>query len=391
MSVKILVAPRRYVQGPGALAELGSHLRIFGIENPLILASPSALKACRETIVQSLSQTKVRQTFIEFSRECTFREIKRVKEVCLEGEHDAIISCGGGKTMDTGRAAAAGFAFNVGVWPPEAIKQLGADVPCIQVPTIAASDAATASLSVVYNDRGSEEGTVLIRLNPAMVLVDTAVIAQAPVRGLVAGMGDALATFFEAEASHRSGVPAITGYAATRTALMVTRLCLDILMEYGAKAKQEVENGVPGEALEAVVEANILLSGLGYECGGLAAAHAIAGSFTRIHRQFEPAPYHGELVAFSTLTQLIMEGDRAEALDKVLGFMREVGLPATFAHLGLKEVTDEALRIVADHASKSLLMLAMPKANRTPGPERIFYDPDEIFRCLKETDAFGRG
>ncbi|MBW2090793.1 MAG: iron-containing alcohol dehydrogenase, partial [Deltaproteobacteria bacterium] len=211
MSVKILAAPRRYVQGPGALAQLGSQLRVFGIQNPLILASPSALKACRETIEQSFNAAHVRFAFVEFGRECTFKEIKRVKEVCLEGNHDAIVSCGGGKAMDTGRAAAAGFAFNVGVSPPEAIERLGANVPCVQVPTVAASDAATASLSVIYNDHGEEETTVLIRVNPTMVLADTTVIAQAPVRSLVAGMGDALATYFEADVVHRAGVPAITG------------------------------------------------------------------------------------------------------------------------------------------------------------------------------------
>jgi glycerol dehydrogenase len=142
--------------------------------------------------------------------------------------------------------------------------------------------------------------------------------------------------------------------------------------------------------LEAVVEANILLSGLGYENGGLAAAHAIALSYTRIYHLFEKHPSHGQFVAFSTLTQLMMEERDKEFLDTIYGFCRSVGLPTTFEELGMKTVTDEALEMVADDASKSVLIVSMPKASRTPDEEGRFYDPNEIFNCLKAADAFGR-
>jgi glycerol dehydrogenase len=366
------------------------HLGIFGITNPLIMASPSALKACQEIMAQSLDASGIKHAFLEFHQECTFEEIYRVRDVCLEGKHDAIISCGGGKAMDTGRAAAAGFAINPGTSPPEIFNPLGADVHCIQVPTVAASDAATASVSVFYNEHGRQEGAVMMQKNPTMVLVDTQIIAQAPVRTLVAGMGDALATYFEADVCRRTDSPAITGGHAPRTILMMARLSFDTLMEFGKAAIGEVEAGVTGPALEAVVEANILLSGLGYESGGLAAAHAIAGSLTFIHDHFDPSPYHGELVAFGTLTQLFMEERDSEFLDIIFGFCKEVGLPTTFQEMGLEQVTDESLRMVAGHASKSILMSSMPKAKKTPDEENRFYDPDEIFRCLKETDNRGR-
>jgi glycerol dehydrogenase len=390
MSTKILVSPQRYVQGPDVLSQIGSHLGIFGITNPLIMASPSALKACQETITKSLDAGGIKHTFLEFRQECTFEEIYRVRDACLEGKHDAIVSCGGGKAMDTGRAAAAGFAINPGASPPEIFNPLGANVHCIQVPTVAASDAATAAVSVFYNEHGRQEGAVMMQKNPTMVLVDTRIIAQAPVRTLVAGMGDALATYFEADVSHRTESAAITGGQAPRTALMMARLSFDILMEYGKEAISDVEAGNPGPALEAVVEANILLSGLGYESGGLAAAHAIAGSFTSIHDQFDPSPFHGELVAFGTLTQLCMEEKDSEFLDKIFGFCKEVGLPTTFKEMGLEHVTDESLNMVADHASKSILMGAMPKAKKMPDEENRFYDPDEILKCLKEADSRGR-
>ena len=389
MTTKILVSPQRYVQGPDVLSQLGSQLGIFGINNPLIMASPSALKACRDTMAKSLDAGNIKYAFIEFNRECTFKEIKRIKDACLDGGHDAIINCGGGKAMDAGRAAAAGLAINVGVTPPEILNPLGADVPCIQVPTVAASDAATASVSVIYNEQGVQETAVYTRVNPVMVLADTLVIARAPVRTLVAGMGDALATYFEANAAHQKGNPAPTGGLAPRTTLMMTRLCFDILMEHGVQAKREAEAKNPGPSLEAVVEANILMSGLGYESGGLAAAHSIATGLNIIHDQCDPEPYHGELVAFGTLTQLIMEERDTAFLDKVFGLCKDVGLPTTFLEMGLKKVTNETLKTVAEVASRSTMISSMPKAYKTPDSENRFYDPEEIVRCMKETDAYG--
>jgi glycerol dehydrogenase len=171
---------------------------------------------------------------------------------------------------------------------------------------------------------------------------------------------------------------------------MAARLAFDTLMEYGIQAKIEAESHIPGQALEAVVEANILLSGLGYENGGLAAAHAIALSYTRIYHLFEKHPSHGQFVAFSTLTQLMMEGRSQEFLDKIFEFCKSVGLPITFEQLGASGIADEALRMVAEDASKNMLIISMPKATSAPDEEGRFYDPDEIFNCLKAVDAYGR-
>jgi len=129
---------------------------------------------------------------------------------------------------------------------------------------------------------------------------------------------------------------------------------------------------------------------LGYENGGLSAAHAIALCYTRIYHLFEKHPTHGQFVAFSTLTQLMMEERDQEFLDKIYGFCKAVGLPITFEQLGMSNVTDDALKMVAEDASKSVLILSMPKASGVPDEEGGFYDPNEIFNCLKAADAYGR-
>ena len=390
MSSKVLIFPQRYVQGPNILSQIGDHLEILGIKNPLVLGGPTALGICRESIQQSIDTKGMTCVFQTFGGETSWSEINKIKEACLSGGHDAIMSCGGGKVLDAGRTAAASNAVNAAVVPPEFIEGVGAGVPCIQIPTIAATDAPTAKGSVIYNEKGEFETFLVFPTNPAMVFVDTEVIAKAPTEQLVFGMGDALATYFEADISYRTATPTLAGGLCSRTALMVAKLAFDTLMQYGVQAKTEVESNIAGPALEAVVETNILLSGLGYENGGLAAAHAIALSYTRTYHLFEKHPSHGQFVAFSTLTQLMMEERSQEFLDKIYGFCKSVGLPITFEQLGASNITDDALKMVAEDAAKNVLILSMPKATSTPDEEGRFYDPNEIFNCLKAADAYGR-
>ena len=207
MPLKILVAPLRYVQGPDALRRLGEQLLALGIKNPLVLASPSAKKAVASAITECLESRDLNHAFVDFGGQCTWKEVERIKNICVKGDHDAIVSCGGGKTLDAGRCAASGPAVNVEKEPPEVFSKFGAGVPCINIPTVASTDAPTSAVSLIYTEKGTIEATMVFPTNPAMVLVDTSVIARAPVRLLVAGMGDALATFFEADMNHRTERP----------------------------------------------------------------------------------------------------------------------------------------------------------------------------------------
>jgi len=74
-----------------------------------------------------------------------------------------------------------------------------ARIPVIIVPTIASSDAPCSGCAVVYSEGGVFECVTYQRTNPAAVLVDLDIIAAAPARLLVAGMGDALSTLVRSE------------------------------------------------------------------------------------------------------------------------------------------------------------------------------------------------
>ena len=150
-------------------------------------------------------------------------------------------------------------------------------------------------------------------------------IAQAPPRLLVAGMGDALATWFEARTCVAGSVKNMRGGGSTRSAAALAELCYRTLLEDGAAALRAVETKVVTPALERLVEANTLLSGLGFESSGLAAAHAVHNGLTAAPGTH---PYlHGEKVAFGLLVQLVLEGAPRATVEQVLALLHR-GRPA---------------------------------------------------------------
>jgi glycerol dehydrogenase len=163
---------------------------------------------------------------------------------------------GGGKTIDPAKIAAE-----------------RAGIPVIVVPTIASTDAPCSGCAVLYTKDGVFESVLYQKANPAAVLVDLEIIAGAPTRFLVSGMGDALATWFEARSCERTHSPNECGGFGTVTGFGIARLCYETLLGYGVAAMLATEQHLVTPAFERIVEANILLSGIGFESAGIAAAH----------------------------------------------------------------------------------------------------------------------
>ena len=181
------------------------------------------------------------------------------------------------------------------------------------------------------------------------MLVDTDVVSKAPARLLVSGMGDALATYFEAKATADADAATCAGGKVTHAALVLARACYDTLLADGLKACLAVEQHVCTPAVENIIEANTYLSGIGFESGGLAGAHAIHNGFTvapETHKM-----YHGEKVAFGTLVQLVLQNADMDQIEEVLDFCMSVGLPTTLADLGMENPSEETLRAVAQAAA----------------------------------------
>jgi glycerol dehydrogenase len=357
--VTAFISPGKYVQGAGALQEAEKFVRPIG-KNVFVLTSKTAWKAAGETLKQGLGDLSV--TAESFGGECSKVEIKRIQDMAEAAGADVIIGFGGGKTLDAAKAVAYYLKIPVAI-----------------IPSIAASDAPCSALSVIYTPDGAFEEYLVLPQNPDLVLMDTCLVAQSPARFLVAGMGDALATKFEAEAAFTSDKSALAGGTTTEAALALADLCYETLIEYGYTAKLSAEVGAVTSALEKVVEANTLLSGLGFESGGLAAAHAVHNGFTAMEATHQY--FHGEKVAFSTLVQLVLEGQPMDQVDEVLTFCRSIGLPTTLQELGIENPSHNDLMKVAQTAT-------------APG-ETIHNEPFSVnaamvVDAILVTDALGR-
>lgn len=327
--IKVFIAPRRYVQGVGALAELGKYVAPLG-KRALIAWGPVASKMFSAQVAKNLQEHGIEAVSFQFSGECDRGQIKLGVDKATAEKADVVIGIGGGKAIDLAKAV----AMTVGA-------------RMVSVPTIASNDAATSAATVYYTADGVMDGWGLWPFNPDLVLVDTQIIANAPVRWFVSGIADGLATWFEAEAAYKGRRQSLAGGVATLAAMNLARLCYDTLLEYSVDAKRDVENHVVTPAVERVVEANTLLSGLGFESAGVAAAHAVGNGLTILERTRQYS--HGERVAFGIVTQLCLDEDIdvEERLD-VVDFLIEMGLPVTFAEVGLGDVTTEELLKLAE-------------------------------------------
>lgn len=356
---RIFISPSKYVQGPGELARLGEYTGEYGA-NALVVISSGGLARSGDVISQSFAAAGVGLTYDEFNGECTQVEIDRLVAATKAAGADVVVGVGGGKIFDTAKAVAD-----------------GAGTPVVIVPTIAATDAPCSALSVIYTEEGQFKEYQFFKQNPNLVLMDTEVIAKSPVRLTVSGMGDALATFFEARACTRSDAGTCAGGHVTGAAMALARLCYDTLIAEGAKAKLALEAGACTESVEKIIEANTLLSGLGFESAGLAGAHAIHNGMTAMPETH--AFYHGEKVAFGTLTQLVLEN--ADELYEVLDFCVEVGLPVTFAQLGVEDASYERVLEVATLAcSDADTLHNMP----------FEVTPEKVAAAMLAADAYGR-
>jgi len=351
----VFAAPLRYLQGPGALDALGAELTRLGASRPLVLCDPAIRSAVGDQLA-AVSGAEV----LDFRGEASPGEIDRVAGAARDAGADGIVGVGGGKTLDTAKAVAH-----------------PAKLPLVVVPTIASTDAPTSSLAVIYDDDGAFLEYRFYGRNPDVVLVDTAVIAQAPVRFLVAGIGDGLSTYFEADASSTTRKPAMAGGPPLLAATTLARLCYDTLLTDGLAARHAVELDVVTPALERIVEANTLLSGLGFESGGLAAAHSIHNGLTVLHETHDY--WHGEKVAFGVIAMLVLEGRSQALIDEVVDFCLRVGLPVTLADIGVD----------ADAATLGPVAEAACAEGETIHNEPFDVSPGMVVAAMLGADAVG--
>ncbi|CDE72731.1 glycerol dehydrogenase [Acidaminococcus sp. CAG:917] len=379
---KAFICPSKYVQGEDELLNLGYFVKTFG-DSALLIADSFALSLVKDKLEATQKKYGVKLLSAgEFSGECSRTQVAKLKEFASKNGCSCTIGLGGGKAIDTAKCVAEGSNL-------------------IICPTIAATDAPTSHSAVLYTDNHEFDDYAYFRQNPSVVLIDLSVIANAPSRFLVSGMGDALSTYFEARANVNSvsnvnaGLPCgadrakgtLLGYG-THTAFALATLCYESLISDGAKAKAACDCNAITPAFEKIVETNILLSGLGFESGGLAAAHALHDGLTCVH-DIHGCNFHGEVVAFGTICQLILENSPEEELYEVIEFCCSVGLPVCLKDLMTDKKTGKTIRTsLTDDEYKAV-------AAKTCIPDESIHNmpfpvtEDMVIAAIKTADKLG--
>lgn len=324
-------APGRYIQGPGEIKRLALYTEKYG-KKVFAIIDEYFFNSFSEIIGKIYSDFGGEFMSFEYHTEITKKlideAIKKAENFCP----NAIIGIGGGKAIDTAKSVAGALSL-----------------PLIIIPTSASTDAPTSAMAVIYNDKHEHDDVYYFIKNPDLVLVDSEIIANSPVRFLIAGMGDALATVFEGRTSIHTNsgnyiCNEIDVFRNTRTAKAIAEECYRALLENGKLAKMANELHTVTEALEAVIEANTLMSGIGFENVGCAASHCICNGITAAPNGAEAL--HGEKVAFGVICQLIAENAPMSLIDEVIRFNISVGLPVCLKDMNIEE-TEENFEIIA--------------------------------------------
>lgn len=316
------MAPPHYIQGPGIILSLGRYIGklIKNCDKAGLLIIPYGQTAWGPDITKDFANYDITLSMEVFNGIPSYEEVDRLITLWEPLGLKAVVAVGGGTCGDCAKLVA--FKLNV---------------PMVNVSTLAATDAPCSALSIMYSLAGAYLGGEVYPQSPNIVVVDTAVIAAAGKRSLVSGFGDAMSTYYEARTCYENPhALSMLEARPTETALAIGSLCATMLYENGLEALKAVEKKVPDEALEKVVEANTLLSGIGFESGGLAASHAIAQALSWVHSVHDNL-MHGEMVAIGLLTMLTMEDmkglpGRKEEYNKVADFFAKVGLPVCLKH-----------------------------------------------------------
>ena len=327
------IAPARILRGANCLADSGREIAQLG-SRPLVIGGNRTLEVVTQSLAAIALSAKLDCQTANYSPDCAESSLARLKEAVQQHQADAIIGVGGGKALDLAKLV----AFQRGL-------------PIVTVPTSGATCAAWTALSNVYSEAGAFQYDVTLNRCPDLLILDYGLIRTAPQRTLVAGIGDAIAKWYEASVS--SGDSSAT---LLISAVQQARVLRDILFQKSAIALKDSDS----DAWREVVDATVLLAGVIGGIGGAdcrtVAAHAVHNGLTHLSAAHDVL--HGEKVAYGILVQLRLEemvqGNQLakSARQQLLKFYDEIGLPKSLEDLGLGTITIAELRQVAEIATQ---------------------------------------
>jgi glycerol dehydrogenase len=353
-------APDRYIQGRGEMNRLYEHGSRLG-NSFLVVAEELTMATMHSRVEQAFDGTGAVLIYEEFSGTCSGPEIDRLATVADLSSCDAVLSVGGGRATNAARAVAALHGL-----------------PLMVVPTTAATGAPCSSVAIVTDEDGVFQELRLYPVHPALVVVDSDVIVQASLRTLVAGIGNTVAAWLGARAHQRSGADNLLGGKGALASYALATLGYETVLRDGLRAVVASQGGVATRAFEEVLEASIYCSGMAFENCGPAAAHSVGNALTLLPEARQHS--YGELAAFGSIVQLVLENAPREEMDDVMNLFLSTGLPLTLEDLGLGDAPRSALEDVAEDACG-------PRNSMSAMPFEV--SPADVLAALLAADATG--
>ena len=318
-------APSEYLLQEGVLDQLESKLIERGFQKVLIVHGQKSWQATKSYFP---ILNRVEFEMVQYGGECSLAEIETLVERVSLHAYDALIGVGGGKVLDLTKT----------------VSHLTRK-PAVLIPTLASNCAPWTPISVIYDQMGAFVRYDLYPESASLVLVEPRIIVDSPIEMFIAGIGDTLAKWYEADVQMvgiiNKPVPLqISHYAAKQ--------CKELLLLHSEGALFAVKSGVINDDFVKVVEAIIVLGGMvggfGDHYGRIAGAHSIHNGLTVLEETHHAL--HGEKVAYGILVQLVLE-DRPEEIEDLLPFYRQLGLPVSLSDLGVKNISDQVIAAIA--------------------------------------------
>lgn len=329
--LNLYIAPKNYITGYDIIDRIGEYTK--KIAKSLLILSDETVYSIIGKSLTSFDKNGIKYTKEYFSGECSHKEIERLQSLITENGYEGIIGFGGGKIMDTVKAA--GYKSGVKI---------------ITVPTNAATCAAWSSHSAVYTEDGIAYEYFNIYKNPDLLFMDKKIIAESPVRHIVSGIADTVAKWIETEVSTRE---IKNKNIETEIAVYLAQKCYKDCISYGLKAVTDIKNSQYSDEVDKIVETIIITAGLVGGVGGEScrsvAAHAVNNGFTVIPELYKKN-LHGEIVGFGNIVQMVLDKKNMEEIDSLIKFYLSIEVPCSLKEFGYDKLTEKQFDKIANRS-----------------------------------------
>jgi glycerol dehydrogenase len=327
------IAPSQVLRGDGIWQDAIASIAALG-RRPLLLGRSSATAALRAGLMADLRHAGLEPQPAELCHDCCEEDLQPLARHASSRPSpcDAVLAVGGGKVLDAGKLLADRL-----------------ELPCITVPTSAATCAGWTALANLYTPSGAFRGDVALGHCPDLLVFDHALVRQAPPATLASGIADAMAKWYEASVSSGSNCDGMV-----QQAVQMARVLRDQLLLDGPAALSDTSCDAWVRVAEACALTAGLIGGIGGARCRTVAAHAVHNGLTQLEASH--GHLHGAKVGFGILVQLRLEeqlgGNRlaAQARRQLIPLFRQLSLPVSLDDLGLGQASLQELQQVCNFA-----------------------------------------